>query len=524
MVQVASFVSLVSGAALLALTHRAVVPPLPWLALLFLLHASRSVETLAAGAAFCAALYASLLVGYRRTLPASGAAYWGIVAFVAATTSVPFALDRFASERAGALGVFVFPVALVAVEFFRSPVMATWGSIAYTQFGVMPLMQLAAVTGIWGVTFVVAWFASAAELVWRHGSESSTTVQPLAAFAAATGAIVIAGSIRLARAPTNRPSLRVATINRPLDLFEPGEMTRIAEGCVSTVERPALEGKLQRLHDGFLERSRREARAGARLIVWPEQNLLVFKDEEASFFELARQLAAEERVYLAMGMGTIYPGARLPFENKLVIVDPGGRIVMSYVKEHPVMGWEASVMRVGRGGVQTVPTGDGRIAGAICYDADFPAFIRRAGAAGVDLFVLPVNEWRSIKDVHLHMHVFRAIENGMPIVRAAAVGLSAAVDPWGRLLAVSDHHAPGDTTLVAQLPVGQVRTLYARVGDLFAWACVALLALILAGVCCRGIVADGTRVARTPWTSIAATWCRPFSSTSTISWRVTPWP
>src|SRR5262245_2758038 len=478
MVQVLPSLSLALGAVLLALTHCVAVPPLPWLALLFLLHASRSLETLGGAVWFYLAVYGSLLVGYRRTLPASGVTYAGIAAVVAATTCLPFAIDRFALGRLGAPGVLLFPVAFVAVEFLRVPIMATWYSIAYTQYGVLPLMQIAAVTGIWGITFVVAWFASAAELAWRHGP-AWTAVQPLAVFAAATGAIVVAGSIRVALAPTNRPSLRVATVNRPLDLFAPGEMTRIAEGRVSPAERPSFAEKLRRLHDGFLERSRREARAGARLIVWPEQNLLVFKDDEASFFEHARQLAAEERVYLAMGMGTIHLGERPAFENQLVVRDPGGRIVMSYVKEPPVMGWEAGIMRVGTGGIQTLATANGRIAGAICYDADYPAFIRRAGAAGVDLFVLPVNEWRSIKDIHLHMHVFRAIENGMPIVRAAAVGLSAAVDPWGRLLAVTDHHTPGDSTLVAQLPVGQVRTVYARIGDVFAWACVALLALLL---------------------------------------------
>lgn len=96
------------------------------------------------------------------------------------------------------------------------------------------------------------------------------------------------------------------------------------------------------------------------------------------------------------------------------------------------MGWEASIMRVGSGGIRVLPTADGRIAGAICFDADFPSYIRRAGLGATDLFVLPVNEWRSIKDIHFQMHVFRAIENGMPIVRAAAVGLSAAVDPEAR--------------------------------------------------------------------------------------------
>jgi apolipoprotein N-acyltransferase len=173
--------------------------------------------------------------------------------------------------------------------------------------------------------------------------------------------------------------MRVATINRPLDLFVPGEMTRIAEGRVSPAERPAFTEKLHRLHDWFLEGSRREARAGARLVVWPEQNLLVFKDDEPAFLERATRLAADEHVYLAMGMGTIYLGERLPFENKLVVIDPTGRIAMSYVKEHPVQGWEASIMRVGSGGIQVLPTANGRIAGAICFDADFPSYIRQAG-------------------------------------------------------------------------------------------------------------------------------------------------
>jgi apolipoprotein N-acyltransferase len=68
-------------------------------------------------------------------------------------------------------------------------------------------------------------------------------------------------------------------------------------------------------------------------------------------------------------------------------------------------------------------------------------------------------------------------ENGAPLVRAAASGLSAAFDAWGRVLAVSDFFAPGDRTMIAQVPVGHVGTLYAKTGDLFAWLCVAGLAV-----------------------------------------------
>jgi apolipoprotein N-acyltransferase len=474
MAQALPSVWLLLGASFLALSTRMAIPPLAWAALLFLLHASRSVTAGGGVAWFWLALYVSVLVGFRPDLPASGAISFAISAFVATTIALPFLLDWIVWQRAApTLAVLVFPMAFVTVEFLRSPLMATWFSIAYTQYGVLPLMQVAAFTGIWAITFLIAWFASAFELAWRNGFAWSAGGKPLTVFTAAAAIVILAGAIRLAMAPTDRPSMRVATINRPLDLFVPGEMTRIPEGRVSPAELPVFTEKLHRLHDWFLDASRREARAGARLVVWPEQNLLVFKDDEAAFLERATRLAADEDVYLAMGMGTVYLGERLPFENKLLLIDPTGRIAMSYVKEHPVMGWEASIMRVGSGGIRVLPTTNGRISGAICFDADFPAYIRQAGLGATELFVLPVNEWRSIKDIHLHMHVFRAIENGMPIVRAAAIGLSAAVDPWGRVLGVADHLAPGDSTLVAQVPIGHVPTLYARVGDLFAWLCVA---------------------------------------------------
>jgi apolipoprotein N-acyltransferase len=172
-------------------------------------------------------------------------------------------------------------------------------------------------------------------------------------------------------------------------------------------------------------------------------------------------------------MGTIHLWDSRPFENKLVLIDPAGQLVVTHAKSRPVPGWEASIMRPGPGPIPVVTTRDGRIAGAICFEADFPDLIRPAGRGGADLLIVPVNEWKEIKDIHFQMHVFRAIENGVPLVRATASGLSAAVDPWGRVLSVSDFFAGSDRTMTAQVPVGSVPTLYARAGDLFAWLCIA---------------------------------------------------
>ena len=209
---------------------------------------------------------------------------------------------------AASASTLIFPMALVAAEFLRSRFSpsATWGSIAYTQYGNLPLMQVAAFVGIWGITFLIAWFASTFDWAWSRGLRVERRAH--------AGAHVRRGARRRSssaaacawrwRRPTGA-SIRTATLNRPVDLFAPGEMTRIAEGRVSSDERARLADKLTRLHDWFLDGSRREARAGARLIVWPEQNLLIFKEDEPAFLERAQRLAADERIYLAMGLGTV---------------------------------------------------------------------------------------------------------------------------------------------------------------------------------------------------------------------------
>ena len=90
------------------------------------------------------------------------------------------------------------------------------------------------------------------------------------------------------------------------------------------------------------------------------------------------------------------------------------------------------------------------------------------------------------------MAAFRAIENGVPLIRPAASGISSAVDPWGRVLAVADYFAPGDRTMTAQIPSGRVWTMYPVIGDLFAWSCVAVLVVTLGAIVLRPSAARST--------------------------------
>lgn len=174
-----------------------------------------------------------------------------------------------------------------------------------------------------------------------------------------------------------------------------------------------------------------------------------------------------------MGMATLHAGPPLRLENKSVLIDPSGEPAFSYRKARPVPGWEAEVSLRGDGRIPVLASRLGRIASAICFDLDFPALVRQAGRDQADLLLSPASDWPEIGTIHHAMAAFRAVENGVSLVRAARWGVSAIVDPLGRILAITDHRSAGADAAVAFAPTDGLRTIYARVGDTFAWLCVA---------------------------------------------------
>jgi apolipoprotein N-acyltransferase len=88
--------------------------------------------------------------------------------------------------------------------------------------------------------------------------------------------------------------------------------------------------------------------------------------------------------------------------------------------------------------------------------------------------LVPASDWRAIAKLHQQIAEFRAIESGVAMFRITRWGGSGAVDPYGRRLAVMNDFATRDNVIVAHVPAAAgVRTVYALVGDLFAWLCVA---------------------------------------------------
>ena len=261
---------LVVGAALWGGSIRLdAIPILTWLVLACMLRASRRMRAFPRQIFVGLALYVALAVGNRGYIPIPGPVYYFVIVAVAAVAMVPFVADRIVAPRiAGWWSTLIFPMAWVVAEFGRSRLIpgASWGSIAYTQYGNLALMQLVAVTGIWGISFLIAWFAAILNWAAEHDFAWATIRGVAMGYAIVLCGVLVGGGLRLALANSDGRSMRAAVVSFPKELFVPGEVTRIVEGRVDGDQRVAMGEKVARLHEWFLESARREARSGAKLV------------------------------------------------------------------------------------------------------------------------------------------------------------------------------------------------------------------------------------------------------------------
>src|SRR6266545_5899899 len=248
--------------------------------------------------------------------------------------------------------------------------------------------------------------------------------------------------------------------------------------------------------DDLFERTRREARAGAKIVVWSEEAAQILQEDEPLVIERAVALARDEGIYLQMGWLVSLHTEQFPYiQNRALLVDPSGALVWDYAKSHPVPGGETFLFGPGEGIVPNVTTPYGVLATVICFDMNYPTTVRQTGQAATDVLLAPSRDWAAIKVTHAQMHAFRAIENGVSVVRPTENGVGLAVDPMGRILAAQDSFATDKPALVAAVPMRGVATVYARVGDSFAYLSIAALVLLIGGAFVRGRV---LRVAAAP--------------------------
>jgi len=356
--------------------------------------------------------------------------------------------------------MLAFPVTMVAGEYLLSLSQGTFLNTGYTQLQNLPILQLAAITGLWGISFSVNLFpAGLAALVSAPAKPRLRMAVALAAFYAC---VFVYGVVRLNNTPPSPNSVRVGLVETHAgkNMFPPDAQTSMA------------------LMRDYASQVQPLAARGAQFVILPEMTSLIPDSALAKVDALWQQTARDAHVQVLLDILHLTDHAAY---NEARLYSASGEIEAVYRKHHPVPTWEARTTPGTGISVLTQPVG--KIGIEICRDMGYSEPARLYAKQRVGLILVPA--WDQGLDVdaywHGHLSLMRGVEDGFSMVRDAKNGLLTASDDRGRILAEEGTHPDGSlVTMLVSVPVRNDPTLYELWGDWFAWFDLAGLAALVA--------------------------------------------
>jgi len=437
--------------------------PLLWFAPLpVLLFASRSSWQ---GAALTATL--SWLVGglnlwhYLVVVHAPPPVRVAIFAVPALVFAVAVLLFRaLLRQRASWSALLAFPATWVSFEYLFNLISphGTGGNLSYSQLNFLPILQLASVTGLWGISFLVLLF-SAALAIGLH-LRSSAPKQALRIVGVGLGVVVLAlvfGAVRLTL-PLPRQQIKVGLI-----ASDQGANVDVADEGSETA----------RLFREYAAEAEGLAVRGAQVIVLPEKLGVTVDSDTEETDALFQSLADKTKAQIVVGLIHVSPPVKY---NEARVYAPGAPRE-SYDKHHMLPPFESNLKPGTTLTLLREPSGTWGV--AICKDMDFTPLSRQYGQAGAGLLLVPAWDFVLDRWEHGHMAIMRGVEDGFSIARAAKQGYLTVSDDRGRILAETQSDSAPFATLAANVPAEHETTLYLLLGDWFAWLALATLTFVL---------------------------------------------
>jgi apolipoprotein N-acyltransferase len=379
------------------------------------------------------------------------------------------------------------PVAWVAVELARTRVTGfPWNLLGITQVDNIPLAGIATVTGVYGVSFEIMVVNAALAAVFLVRREKR---KPLVL--AALGAALVLQSGRWVPAPTVTVDHTALLVQANIPILEGAEWTK-----------EYFDGTLRDLTWISLNPPG-GARQHPDLIVWPESPAPFYTSDPA-FRDAISNLTRQTHSWVVVGSLGVRNASETPEQatqlyNSASLINPSGEWVARYDKVHLVPfgeyvpfkrvfafagGLTKEVGDFSRGTSRAPLEVDGAKFGVfICYESIFPDEVRQFAAQGAQVFVNISNDgWYGDSGAyaqHLRQARMRAVENAHWLLRDTNTGVTASIDPYGRIVA----SVPRKVRSVLQAPyaLSNVTTLYTRHGDWFAYLCaiISVMALLM---------------------------------------------
>lgn len=381
--------------------------------------------------------------------------------------------------------------AWVAIEMITARLLTgfPWNILGASQYRLLALIQIASFSGVYGISFLLVLFSVACVSFFV----SLRSTKPIAVTAllpmVALFAAIAYGSVVLARPHPVGQTIKIALVQPNIPqpaIWDPNEKTN----------------RFLKL----VEISKTALKSSPDLLVWPEAAMPDMFTRNRYTQDIVSGLVTSNKVWMVMGASDSRPkpgGApdELQWANSAFLIDPMGELTSRYNKKHLVMFGEymplanifpflakfrsggAGLTAGNRNVVFTTSNPTAHFPVVICYEDMFAHEVRDRVTSETDFILNLTNDgWfgnSSVQWQHAINALFRAIENGIPLVRCTNNGLTCWIDSIGRLHEV---YFPGSADIhiagwkIAEVPLkdpNQRRTFYTRFGDVFGWICVA---------------------------------------------------
>jgi apolipoprotein N-acyltransferase len=366
------------------------------------------------------------------------------------------------------------PVLWVGIELARTRITGfPWSLLGISQVDNVPLCRIAGFTGVYGISFEIVLVNVAMAAVFLIPRPKRGMM-----FAAALAAAAVLQSGRLVEAPPAKADKSALLVQQNISVA--ADWTPVD-----------LEQTLHELTDLTIKSATRNPGTKFDLIVWPESPAPFFTND-AKFQAIISEMAHSANTWIvvgAIGSDAARPNDEGLLFNSAALISPQGDWTTRYDKVHLVPfgeylpfpslfsfagGLTKEVGQFERGkSRQPLNAGGERSGIFICYESIFPDEVRQSADLGAQVFVNISNDgWYGDSGAyaqHLNQTRMRAIENDRWLLSATNTGVTAAIDPWGRIAARIPRKERA--TLVAPYALNPATTFYTRHGDWFAFAC-----------------------------------------------------
>ncbi|MCQ9207615.1 MAG: apolipoprotein N-acyltransferase [Omnitrophica bacterium] len=390
----------------------------------------------------------------------------GIIAFITFYLIINIALFGYILGWIGEAafkkkGVLFIPAIWVILEFCRtlSPISLP-SNIAISQYNNFVLIQMASITGIYGISFFIVLVNC---LLF---SFTKTRKQKLVT--CALGFLLISST--LFHLPANAtPSVKKNSLN--VSIIQGG----IPLSMYRSVNKNPLAKEI--IRKTYFQLTDKVKKKETDLIIWPEGVLGEYAMQDPALKKRLKSIPQRKAAFFVAGIPSM---SDKEIHNSAYVFSPSGKVLGRYDKMHPIPFFED--YKPGKKS-PVIDTTLGKLGIAICFESTYPGMVRNLVKNGAEIILILTNDAGFGKSTLVNLHareaIFRAVETRRYVVRAAQSGISMFIDPMGKVLSETKEFEK--TILTGSIEPLSGHTFYSRYGDVFVYLCIAgaLIMLLL---------------------------------------------